>query len=1334
MAPSFFSRLTKAAAPAPTTNNDYETATTEAAPTDTKSYTTKGRRSASREASTSTSASGTAKSTKSTKSSDTSSTTHQSPRSSFQAGISTLTRVSTSRNRAASNPAGNGRHKAANESTSSFHRKADSAGAAPPPVPLLPDSLKVSHGPGATKSRRNSIISLVLGGGKNKDNSGIVPQPPTAPSTVDTSVTHPPRHDASYSDDDDDPGIPTIVTVGPTRSRESLATSFSTQPGVTVVPPSPLVYTRSLGSSTHSASREHFPIADDADEADNQNREHNAAAEHERTSTQAQAQPVTTPTSASTTGTTTASVLVSIFGRRPRTSSISSAISGIIGGGAKPSDLDIAATANKDLNGTGPTPPTTAATIKQSYFESQRDNPPPPPVPPLPNTPDTMAPLRSQTGLAPAPEVQRKTSSRSLTNLPPPIMVPDHGVPSNNTTKQAAGAPQHARAATSPEPADGAVTMTPIVDSPTALNTTFNSLTPSNSAASTSSNPRPVASASSGGGFSGFLSPKKNDDDTASIISVSSKSPGKDKDGEKKRLFKRSTTRKPTGLASALAATGMAMANPSISAVHATQMAAASTAAVQAAAKEKEKDKETGGVTSKGAPPGTMPYISKSPSSSGAVGRSATTLGSSVSPRSAKSTGRKASGGSGGRSPTGSSYRVHSPSGRKHSRRPSLSAYSDGANSNAGGLSVNGGGSEYYSGNESEGARSRISRRPPSQLGNSGSEIDSDDESDSGGDSSDDELLDGLDFEDEDMPVTGFAVASNKRNADFHELFPSVPEGDYLIEDYGCALQREILIQGRLYISENHICFHANIFGWITDLAIPTDEITSLEKKMTAFVIPNAIGITTRQARYTFASFLSRDTTYDVIYNIWRLARPDDIQSIRSGRGSLEGAGASGSVIGDIGGAKAPGNGHGPAAAKKVARKATQCGCGREGHHYTETAMEATFPGSPEMIHNLMFTSGFIKDFMVDDQKLLDIQTSDWMPVSDGSNLLKRNMSYIKPLNAPMGPKQTKCEIHDEMDHFDLNQWISTVSTTRTPDVPSGGVFSVKTRTCVTWAGPMSSKVLVTTQTEWTGRSFIRGIIERSAIDGQKVYHRELETAMRAYITEHHSEFVPEGALAEIAAAEEEAEADQTKELDTTKGGAAAPAEAGADALSQEAREKQRAQDRNQRAWQWAWDTFAGAFSVAKQSTKTALDLVVDAWDQSSSTTILYFVIVLLVLSNLYTLIRMGKKEEVGRRKEMMKAEERERWVQGVVLTLWEELAAGKKEAVDLRDRFIFDPKVASQLHPPLRVPPTSLESAFPEKWREEVVHLSETLTAVEERIAAIKQSLATLETLDSLD
>jgi hypothetical protein len=38
--------------------------------------------------------------------------------------------------------------------------------------------------------------------------------------------------------------------------------------------------------------------------------------------------------------------------------------------------------------------------------------------------------------------------------------------------------------------------------------------------------------------------------------------------------------------------------------------------------------------------------------------------------------------------------------------------------------------------------------------------------------------------------------------------------------DYGCALQRDILLQGRLYVSEHHIAFHANIFGWITNVSL----------------------------------------------------------------------------------------------------------------------------------------------------------------------------------------------------------------------------------------------------------------------------------------------------------------------------------------------------------------------------------------------------------------------------------------------------------------------------------------------------------------------------------
>ena len=122
--------------------------------------------------------------------------------------------------------------------------------------------------------------------------------------------------------------------------------------------------------------------------------------------------------------------------------------------------------------------------------------------------------------------------------------------------------------------------------------------------------------------------------------------------------------------------------------------------------------------------------------------------------------------------------------------------------------------------------------------------------------------------------LTGFAVATKKRNRDFHQLFRSVPEDDYLIEDYSCALQRDIILAGRIYISEAHICFSSNILGWVTTLIISFDEIVSVEKESTAVVFPNAIAIQTLHARHTFRSLLSREATYDLIIGIWKINHP----------------------------------------------------------------------------------------------------------------------------------------------------------------------------------------------------------------------------------------------------------------------------------------------------------------------------------------------------------------------------------------------------------------------------------------------------------------------------
>ena len=147
-------------------------------------------------------------------------------------------------------------------------------------------------------------------------------------------------------------------------------------------------------------------------------------------------------------------------------------------------------------------------------------------------------------------------------------------------------------------------------------------------------------------------------------------------------------------------------------------------------------------------------------------------------------------------------------------------------------------------------------------------------------------------------------------------------------------------------------------------------DVTALDKRMTAFVIPNAIQVTTRNAKYTFTSFLSRDTTFDVMYNVWRLARPEDSSigsQLASARGSLElsteGADTNGTTV--------PVTVNGKVVKPRVVNKVTQCGCGKAGQHYSEVALDVIIPGTPEKIYNLMFTSGFIKDFMRNEQKLM---------------------------------------------------------------------------------------------------------------------------------------------------------------------------------------------------------------------------------------------------------------------------------------------------------------------------------------------------------------------------
>ncbi|CDH52199.1 uncharacterized conserved protein [Lichtheimia corymbifera JMRC:FSU:9682] len=408
--------------------------------------------------------------------------------------------------------------------------------------------------------------------------------------------------------------------------------------------------------------------------------------------------------------------------------------------------------------------------------------------------------------------------------------------------------------------------------------------------------------------------------------------------------------------------------------------------------------------------------------------------------------------------------------------------------------------------------------------------------------------------------------ASAKRNAEFHSMFRSIPEDDLLMDDYGCALQKEILVQGRMYVSKRHICFNANIFGWVTNLVIDFADIIDIEKRTTAIFIPNAIQISTHQSKYFFGSFLSRDQAFDQLKALWQEVQKrsqstdsgdstttkvddeyedglltDDTLSTLSGGYSMDGdtlPPPPPTLVSPLDKPPSSDLSHRPYDRQKSlatittgttnrphpsldrrrtasesqlsARKNVQqnqrsdttvCSCDTNGGHYTHTVMDQMYSSSIETIYGILANRAFLQKFLSETEKNTDVQVGPWEKGDGGmSGHFTRDISYIKPLNNSIGPRSTKCLLKEQVKHLDLENSVTQVITTQTPDVPSGGSFVVKTRLCIMWAGQGKVRVLVTVLVDFTKSSWLKSTIEKATIDGQTSYYKSLDVAIRGYL------------------------------------------------------------------------------------------------------------------------------------------------------------------------------------------------------------------------------------------
>ncbi|AJV22506.1 hypothetical protein H800_YJM1342F00014 [Saccharomyces cerevisiae YJM1342] len=400
-------------------------------------------------------------------------------------------------------------------------------------------------------------------------------------------------------------------------------------------------------------------------------------------------------------------------------------------------------------------------------------------------------------------------------------------------------------------------------------------------------------------------------------------------------------------------------------------------------------------------------------------------------------------------------------------------------------------------------------------------------------------------FVEERYMDTPYHYASEQRNKDFHETFKSVPKDDRLLDDFNCGLNRELLYQGKLYITETHLCFNSNVLGWIAKVLIAFEDVTFMEKTSAAGLFPSAISIETKMGKTLFNGFISRDAAFGLMKEVWSrtLLQKDmaseniNTKAEKSGNGK-EIDDAINSIDEENNDKDANDNdtnenddenistnettpnstSSSPDKEKEKAYKLRADSSyqydGPIYHHPTSfpaepmannefVLKELPFDCAPGILFEIMFNSEqneFLLDFLRG-QEGSQITTIPNFTSIDGSSMtLKREYSYEKALHFPAGPKSTTCYVAEVIKRKDPDTYYEVISSIRTPNVPSGGSFSTKTRYLIRWNDEITCLLRVSFWVEWTGSSWIKGMVENGCKNGQLEAAQLMERILSKFI------------------------------------------------------------------------------------------------------------------------------------------------------------------------------------------------------------------------------------------
>ncbi|KAM4728147.1 uncharacterized protein FYW61_011279 [Anableps anableps] len=105
-----------------------------------------------------------------------------------------------------------------------------------------------------------------------------------------------------------------------------------------------------------------------------------------------------------------------------------------------------------------------------------------------------------------------------------------------------------------------------------------------------------------------------------------------------------------------------------------------------------------------------------------------------------------------------------------------------------------------------------------------------------------------------------------KYNKTFHKLFQEIPKEERLTHTFTCALQREVLYHGKLFVSENNVCFYSSVLLKETKVVIAISSVKEIKKHNPTLSVLSVL--TSSGEKYLFASLRNYSFCYKLLHSL----------------------------------------------------------------------------------------------------------------------------------------------------------------------------------------------------------------------------------------------------------------------------------------------------------------------------------------------------------------------------------------------------------------------------------------------------------------------------------